>query len=190
MLHTIFINALPAEYEVEARASLDSIGREEIKAARERHHRFSGNRKKRSNTGHALYAGDGAGGGHGKGGGYGKGNAGRRGKHGRGGGGTNEVGGGSAAAAGGDGSSAKVAEGSAPVRGCYWCGKKGHIIVNCTEKLCRRCNGRGRTADVFPTSKKGATRTVASEVGAKADVDGNGTAQASAFNAEDRLVGR
>ena len=40
---------------------------------------------------------------------------------------TNEVGGGSAAAVGGDGSSAETTEGSAPVRGCYRCGKEGHI---------------------------------------------------------------
>ena len=41
MLYIIFINVLPAEYEVEARslASGDSIGRDEIiKAVRERHH--------------------------------------------------------------------------------------------------------------------------------------------------------
>ena len=50
---------------------------------------------------------------------------------------TNEVGGGSATAAGGDGSSAKATEGSAPVRGCYRCGKKGHIRANYTEKLCK-----------------------------------------------------
>ena len=44
MLYTIFIDALPAEYEVEARnlASRDSIGRDYIiKAVRERHHRLS-----------------------------------------------------------------------------------------------------------------------------------------------------
>ena len=43
MLHTIFLDALPAEYDVEARnlASRDSIGRDDIiKAARERHHRL------------------------------------------------------------------------------------------------------------------------------------------------------
>ena len=50
---------------------------------------------------------------------------------------TNEVGGGSAAAVGGDGSSAETTEGSAPVRGCYRCGKEGHIRANCTEKLCK-----------------------------------------------------
>ena len=48
---------------------------------------------------------------------------------------TNEVGGGSAA--GGDGSSAKATEGSASVRGCYRCGKKGYIRANSTEKLCK-----------------------------------------------------
>ena len=131
MLYTIFIDALPAEYEVEARnlASRDSIGRDDIiKAVRERHHRLSGNRKKGSNAGyagHAMFAGGsggggsrgkggggggrgkgGGGGGHGKGGGHGNGKGGRRGQHGRGGKGTNEDGGGSAAAAGGDGSSA------------------------------------------------------------------------------------
>ena len=95
-------------------ASRDSsTGREEIiKARRERRHQLSANRKKGSNSGHALYAGDGAGGGHGKGGGHGNGKGGRRGKHGRGGRGTNEDSGGSAAAAGGDGTSAKATEGT------------------------------------------------------------------------------
>ena len=55
---------------------------------------------------------------------------GRRGKNERGGRGTNEVGDGSAAAAGGDGISAKAAEGSVLVRGCYMCGKQGHISAN------------------------------------------------------------
>ena len=102
-------------------ASRDSsTGREEIiKARRERRHQLSANRKKGSNSGHALYAGDGAGGGHGKGGGHVNGKSGRRGKHGRGSEGTNEVAGGSAAATGGDGSRAKATEVSAPVRGCY-----------------------------------------------------------------------
>ena len=82
MLYNIFIDALLAEYEVEARklASRDSIGREIIKAVQE-HHRLTGNRKG-SNSGHALYAGDGAGGGHGKGGGRGNGKGARRGKDG------------------------------------------------------------------------------------------------------------
>ena len=48
---------------------------------------------------------------------------------------TNEVSGGSAAAAGGDGSSAKATEGSAPVRGCYRCGKNNRIRANFTERL-------------------------------------------------------
>ena len=99
-------------------ASRDSTGREEIiKAVRERHHRLSGNRKKRSNSGRALYASDGADGGHGEGGGHGNGKGGYRGKHSRGGKGTNEDGGGSAVAAGGDGARVKANEGSAPVRG-------------------------------------------------------------------------
>ena len=55
-------------------ASRDSTGREEIiKAVQERHYRLFGNRKKGSHSGHALYAGDGAGGAHGKGGGHGNG---------------------------------------------------------------------------------------------------------------------
>ena len=44
MLYTIFIDALPAEYEVEARnlVSSDSIGRDDtIKTVRQRHHRLS-----------------------------------------------------------------------------------------------------------------------------------------------------
>ena len=54
MLYTIFIDALPAEYEVEARnlAFRDSIGRDDtIKTVRERRHRLSENRKKGSNAG-------------------------------------------------------------------------------------------------------------------------------------------
>ena len=43
------------------------------------------------------------------------------------------MGGGSAATADGDDSSAKPAEDSALVRGCYRCGKEGHISTNCTE---------------------------------------------------------
>ena len=86
ILYTIFIDALPAEYEVEARnlASHDSIGRDDIiKAVRERHYGHSGSRKKGSNAGHAghaIFAGggdgdhiNGAGGyAHRKGGGRGK----------------------------------------------------------------------------------------------------------------------
>ena len=75
MLYIIFINVLPAEYEVEARnlASRYSIGRADIiKAVRKRHHRLSGNRKKGSNAGHAGHAmfagGCGGGGGRGEGG--------------------------------------------------------------------------------------------------------------------------
>ena len=48
MLYSIFIGALAAEYEVEARNhdSSDSIGRYDIiKALRDRHHRLSGSRK-------------------------------------------------------------------------------------------------------------------------------------------------
>ena len=169
ILYTIFIDAFPAEYEVEVGnlASRDSIGRDDvIKAVGERHHRLSGSRKKGSNAGHAgraMFAGGGAGGGgRGKGGGgdgSGKGGGGsgierggRRGKHGRGGQGTNEVGGGSATAAGGDSMSAKAAEGSTPETRCYRCGTKGHWRADCTEELCSRCQGRGHTADVCPAS--------------------------------------
>ena len=98
---------LPAE--ARNLASRDSTGHGEIiKGVRERHHRLSGNRKQGSNSGHALYAGDGGGGGHGKGGGHRNGTGRRRGMHGRGGKGTNEVGDGSA---GGDGRSAKANKG-------------------------------------------------------------------------------
>ena len=58
-MHTIFIFALPAENEVEARnlVSRDSIGRDYIiKAVRERRHRLSGGRKKGFNAGHAGHA--------------------------------------------------------------------------------------------------------------------------------------
>ena len=82
-LYKFFIDALPAECEVEARnlASRDSIGRDYIiKAVRKRHHRYSVNRKKGPNAGHAghaMFAGGGGGGrrkgggggAHGKGGG-------------------------------------------------------------------------------------------------------------------------
>ena len=56
MLYTIFIDALAAEYEVEARnpAFRVSIGRDDIKTVRERHRRRSGNSKKGSNAGHAI----------------------------------------------------------------------------------------------------------------------------------------
>ena len=58
-------------------ASRDSTGREEIiKAVREGHHGFSVNKNKGSESGNALYAGDGTGGGHGKGGGHGNGKSG------------------------------------------------------------------------------------------------------------------
>ena len=149
MMYTIFIDALPAEYEVEARnlASRDSIGRDDIiDALRERHHRLSGNRKKGSNAGHAghtMFAGGGggdsrkgAGGGtQGEGGGRGKGKGGRRGQQGRGDKGTNEDGGDLAAAAGGDGSSIKVAKGRTFEVRCHRCGKKGRWRANCTEEL-------------------------------------------------------
>ena len=187
LLYNIFIDALPAEYEVEARnlASRDSIDRDDIiKAVRERHHRLSGNRKKGSNAGHvghAIFAGGGGGGGRGKGGNGGKGKVGKQGKHGRDGRGTNEDGGGSAAAAGGDGSSAIAAEGSTPEVRCYRWGKEGHIRANCTEKLCSRCNGREHTTDVCPTSKEEAVLAVTGDVGARVDVDADDTVQASAF---------
>ena len=168
MLWTIFIDALPAEYEVEARnlASRDSIGRDDIiKAVRERHHRRSGSRKKGSNVGHAghaMFAGGGGfgrrkeagGGAHRKGGDRGKGNGGRRGRQGRGGKSTNEDGGGSAAAAGGDGSSAKAADGGTSEVRCHRCGKKGHWRIDCTEEQCSRCHGRRHATDVCPTSKE------------------------------------
>ena len=59
MLYTIFIDARPAEYEVEARnlASRDSIGRDDIiRAVREQHHRLFESRKNESNVGHASHA--------------------------------------------------------------------------------------------------------------------------------------
>ena len=94
-LYTIFIDALPAECNVEARnlASRDGIGHDDIiKAVRERHHRPAGTRGNGSNTdhaSHALFAGGGGGGGRrtgagggapGKGGGRRKGKGGRRGQ--------------------------------------------------------------------------------------------------------------
>ena len=130
--YTIFIDTVPAEYEVEARnlASRDSVGCGEIiKDVRERRHRSSGNREKGSNVGHAghvIYNRSGGGGG-GKGGGSGRGKAGgRRVQHGRGGRGTNEDGGGSAATASGDGRSAKVTSGITQVGKGHRRGKKAH----------------------------------------------------------------
>ena len=61
------------------------------------------------------------------------------------------------------------------MRGCYRCGKKGHIMAKCAEKMCNWCNGRGNTADVGPTSKEEAVLAVASEVRAKFDVDEDST---------------
>ena len=163
-------------------ASRDSTGHEVIiKAVRERHHRLSGTRKKGSNSGHALYAGDGAGGGDGKGGGRGNGKGGRRGKHRRGGRSTNEVGGGSVAVADGYGRSSKATECSSLMRGCRRCRKEGDISVNCTETLFGLCNGRGHTADVCPTLTEEAVLAVTGEVGARVDVSEDGTGQASAF---------
>ena len=65
-----------------------------------------------------------------------------------------------------------------------WCGKEGHISTNCTEKLCNRCNGRGHTADVCPTSKEEAVLAVTGEVGARVDIGDDGTVQALAFKTE------
>ena len=162
-------------------ASHDSTAREEImRAVRQRHYRLSANRKKGSNSGHARYAGDAAGGGRGKGRSNGNGKGGHRGKHGRGDQGTNEVGGGSAAAAGVDGRRAKDPEGCAPVRGCYRCGKESHIKPNCAENLCSRCNGRGHTADVCPTSEEEAVLPMTG-VGTSVDVSEDSTAHVSAF---------
>ena len=90
----------------------------------------------------------------------------------------------SAATAGGNGSSAKATEGSTFVGKCFKCGKKGHMIANCREKRCSRCNGLGHTADVCPSSKEDAALAVSPEVGATDD-DGKGSAQASAFKVEE-----
>ncbi|CAN0522574.1 unnamed protein product [Laminaria digitata] len=122
MLYTIFLDALPSEYDIEFRnlASRDSVSREEIiKAVRERHHRLCGNRKKGSNpSDYAMYAGDAAGGG--------RGNSGSRGK-----GGCRWKGGGGPWGNQGRG-------GNYPRWGCYRCGKKGHVAADCRTKLCDR----------------------------------------------------
>ena len=52
-------------------------------------------------------------------------------------------------------------------------------------KLCSGCNGRGHAADVCPTSKEEAIMAVAIEVGARKNDHEKGTAQASAFEAEE-----
>ena len=147
-------------------ASRDSIGRDDIiKAVRDRHQQFYGNRKKGSNTGHhghAMFA-SGGDGGHKEGAGIGaygyggdrdKGTGGRRERQRRGGKGTNEDGGGPAAAVGGDGSSAEATDDGTPEVRCHRCGKKGHWRVECTKELCSRCHGRGHATDVCTTSKK------------------------------------
>ena len=193
MLYTIFIHALPAGYEVEARnlASRDSIGRDDIiKAVRERHHRPSGSRKKGFNAGHAghaMFAGGGDGGqrkwtgdgAHRKGGGRGKERGGRRGRQGRGGKGTNENGNGPAAAAGGDCSSAKSADGGTSEVRCHRYCKIGHWRIDCTEELCSRCHGRGHAAYVCPTSKEEAV------LAASDDDDDFDAVEASAFKARE-----
>ena len=73
MLYTIFVDALPTEYDVVARnpESRDSIGHEDIiEPVRMRYDRHSENRKKGTTaSGHATYAGDADGGGRGRGGG-------------------------------------------------------------------------------------------------------------------------
>ena len=112
---------------------------------------------------------------HRKGGGRGRGKGGRRGQQERGGKGTSEDGGGSAAAAGGDGSSAEAAEGGTSEVRCHRCGKKGYWRVDCTEKLCSRCHGRGHAADVCPTPKDGAV------LAASDDNVVDDTVEASAF---------
>ena len=165
MLYTISIDALPAEYEVEARnlASRDSIGRDDIiKAVRELHHRLSGIWKKGSNAGHAghaMFAGgdDGGqrkwpgGGAHRKSGGRGKAKCGRREQRGRGGKGTNEDGCGSAAAGGSGGRSVKAGDGGATEVRCHRCGKKGNWRIDCSEELCSRYHGWHHAAVVCPT---------------------------------------
>ena len=77
MLHTVFIDALPPEDEVEVRTlgSRDKIGLDNIIKAVQERCTLSVNKNKGSdagqvkgpNQGRAMYAGDGAGGGHGAG---------------------------------------------------------------------------------------------------------------------------
>ena len=168
MLYTNNIDALPAEYEVEARnlASRDRNDRDDIiKAVRKWHYRLSGHRRKGYNAryaGHAMFAGGGgasrtkgAGGGvRGKGGDRGEGKGGRRRHQGRRGKGTNEDGGGWAAAAGSHGRSAKAVVGNNSEVRCHRCGRKGHWRVDCTGKLCRRCHGQEHAADFCRTLKE------------------------------------
>ena len=164
MLYIIFIDARPAEYEVEARnlESRNSIGRDDTKAVRELHHRRPGIWEKGSNAGHAghaMFAGgdDGGqrkwpgGGAHRKSGGRGIAKCGRREQRGRGGKGTNEDGGGLAAAAGGGGRSAKAADGGATEVRCHRCGKKCSWRIDCSKELCSRYHGWGHAAVVCPT---------------------------------------
>lgn len=54
------------------------------------------------------------------------------------------------------------------------------------SKLCRRCNGRGLTVDVFSTAKEGYAGGVATEVGARVDDDTDGMAQAPVFKIEEK----
>ena len=195
MLYTIFIDALLAEYEVEARnlASRDSIGRDDIiEAVREGHHRLFGSRKKGPmlvmpamlcSPAAAVVAAE-------------KGPA--------------AVPMGKVEAAVkekvdvGDSKDAAV---KAPTRTVvaasaslgrgyrrrwqqrqsrrWWylrgemSDKMGHWRVDCTEELCSRCHERGHAADVCPTSKEEAV-LVASD-----DDDDYDTVKASAFKAEE-----
>lgn len=95
--HTVFMDALPTQYEVEARnlACRDRIARAHFKAAHEQHHRRPGIMKEGSNAGHKdiiMYAGGSCSGGSSRkeGGGSGKEYHGRRGQRGLGGRGTIE----------------------------------------------------------------------------------------------------
>ena len=155
MLYTIFIDALPAKYEVEARnlASRDSIGHHDIIKAYDngitdfleagrrgpmlampamlicRRRRWWPQKRGRRRCRRRRWRPR-------------KRKGGRRGRQGRGGESTNEDGGGSAAAAGGDSSSAKAADGGTSEVRCHKCGKKDHWTIDCTEELCSKDHGR------------------------------------------------
>lgn len=120
--------------------SVDNIGHEgAIKAVRERHHRLSGSTKEGTNAGHAIYAGDGAGGDRG----MWVEAAGENVVHERE-NTDNESGGGVATTAGGDDSSAEATETNfSPKGGLQVVARRATLLADSKGKLYSQCSGLG-----------------------------------------------